>query len=206
MSFIKIQRAIVVDESTSARFLATELLKVLGVPYVEDYATETLALERFHQGSFDLAILDLRTWRTPIASGNSTLVLAVHSMSAARDPDTNVRAIQLGADTLLAKPFTRSLLQGKIELLLAMQAFTRLRSCRHDVADSTRERPQVTNSPKITLAEDGARNIAAGPYTSPNSERLGQGAVATREEVQTHWRSPRLGPQLLTELTASRCD
>ena len=127
MSFLPIQRALVMEEDESTRLLITESLKNFGIPHVEDYADEALALKRLLRGGFDLAILDLGIWSSPVAAASPTLVIATSRTSAARDPEVTARAQRLGADTLVEKPFTAWLLLRRLEVLLDTPAAKRMK-------------------------------------------------------------------------------
>lgn len=126
MSLLPIQRALVMEADSSTRLFITESLKTFGIPHVEDYVTETLCLNRFLRGGFDLAIFDLGVWSSPVARGASTLVVATYP-SVADDFRVMMKAQRQGADTFLKKPFGKWLLLRRLETLLATPAGRRLK-------------------------------------------------------------------------------
>ncbi|MDP2358613.1 MAG: hypothetical protein Q8M31_21520 [Beijerinckiaceae bacterium] len=127
MPLLMIQRALVMEEDSSTRLLITESLKSWGIPEVEDYATETLSLQRLLRGRFDLAIFDLGIWSSPIAAGGPTLVIATYPLGSANDASVILKAKRQGADTLVEKPFKRLRLLRSIEAILSTPAARRLK-------------------------------------------------------------------------------
>ena len=119
-------RVLVIDDSRAMRMIIKKTVSDLGHEVVEA-ANGQLGLDALHsQGPFNLALVD---WNMPVLNG-------YEFVCAVRKDETNAamklvmvttevemsqvaKALEAGANEYVMKPFTREILQEKIEMLAA---------------------------------------------------------------------------------------
>ena len=117
-------RALIVDDSKAMRMIVGRSLKSLGIEVVE--ACDGLdALERLKDsGQFDVALVD---WNMPEMNGYE-FICAVRADAAYSDlklmmvtteaeMSQVVKALEAGANEYVMKPFTKEMIQEKLQLL-----------------------------------------------------------------------------------------
>jgi DNA-binding NtrC family response regulator len=112
-------RVLLIDDDESARKRYRQSLESAGFSFA---AVENgdQALERMHQESFDVALLDLSVWNSPEGEIVAKLKDESPNMAViviAGDPDIEsaVRSIRLGAFDYLPKPFSPEVLAQRVE-------------------------------------------------------------------------------------------
>ncbi len=117
-------KALVIDDSTAARFLLTKILRELGFQCIEavdgKQALERLAAEP----DVDLALVD---WNMPVMNGyelllemrNNRAYDSTRVMMATTETEMHqvVKAIEAGANEYIMKPFTKEMVEDKLRLL-----------------------------------------------------------------------------------------
>lgn len=122
-------RALVVDDNAHARAICLLALRRLGIVAADQAASGAEALIQLLQGpAYDVLLLD---WFMPDITGagvlqvlrdprcDATVRLPVIVMTAYPSRDTLLRARRLGADDVLAKPFSTAQLAARLGRVLA---------------------------------------------------------------------------------------
>lgn len=118
---LRAARLLVVDDSKMMRMGISRSLRQLGVDLIEEASNGRQALQRLHDESFDLMLLDVEM---PEMTGMQVLAEMQHSpllrgfpvivISGGQEIDDVVRCIELGADDYLPKPFSQVLLKARL--------------------------------------------------------------------------------------------
>ena len=121
-------RALIVDDSRFVRDFLRGLLEERGIE-CNEAADGRAALEYLHSGMhFDLALVD---WNMPVMNGLETLLqlradgyrdLKVMMVTTEAENDYILRALEVGADEYLMKPFDDEALQEKLAMLGLVEA------------------------------------------------------------------------------------
>lgn len=112
---------LVVDDDEDSRFALTERLKRQGLSNLSEARDGAEALDLLRQRPFDLVLLDLqmpkmggeevlRTLNADMALRDTPVIV----ISGVDDSEIVVRAIELGAEDYLRKPFNRVMLQARV--------------------------------------------------------------------------------------------
>ncbi len=120
-NMLKAARLLVVDDSKMMRMGIARSLRQLGVELIEEASNGREALQRLHNESFDLMLLDVEM---PEMTGREVLAAMQQSpqlrgfpvivISGAQDIDDVVRCIEMGAEDFLPKPFSQVLLKARL--------------------------------------------------------------------------------------------
>jgi two-component system chemotaxis response regulator CheY len=119
-------RFLVVDDFPTMRKIVRNLLKELGFTNVDEAEDGAAAMAKLREGNFEFVVSD---WNMPNMDG-LTLLQAVRAdeqlktlpflMITAEAKKENVRAaVQAGASSCIAKPFTAATLQEKLDKIFA---------------------------------------------------------------------------------------
>ncbi|MDA8256014.1 MAG: chemotaxis response regulator CheY [Betaproteobacteria bacterium] len=113
---------LVVDDFATMRRIVRNLLKELGFTNVEEAEDGAVALTKLRQGGFEVVVSD---WNMPNMDG-LTLLQAVRAdaelkslpflmITAEAKKENIAAAVQAGASSCIAKPFTAATLQDKLD-------------------------------------------------------------------------------------------
>jgi two-component system chemotaxis response regulator CheY len=113
---------LVVDDFSTMRRIVRNLLKELGFTNVEEAEDGAVALSKLRQGGFELVVSD---WNMPNMDGLSLLQtmradaalksLPFLMITADAKKENIAAAVQAGASSCIAKPFTAATLQEKLD-------------------------------------------------------------------------------------------
>jgi two-component system chemotaxis response regulator CheY len=113
---------LVVDDFSTMRRIVRNLLKELGFTNVEEAEDGAVALSKLRQGGFEVVVSD---WNMPNMDGltllqtmraDATLKSLPFLMITAEAKKENIAAaVQAGASSCIAKPFTAATLQEKLD-------------------------------------------------------------------------------------------
>jgi len=116
-------QALVVDDSSTMRKVLKSILVSAGFEVIEAKCGAE-ALERLQQGHSDLALLD---WNMPAMSGlellekvradNSCDAMKIMMVTTESEAEQLDKALQVGADEYVMKPFTRDVILDKLQLI-----------------------------------------------------------------------------------------
>jgi sigma-B regulation protein RsbU (phosphoserine phosphatase) len=147
-------RVLVVDDIEMNRDLLVRRLRRLGVTDVQQAADGRAALDIMAHASFDLVLLDIMM---PVMTGFDVLEemsangmiegLPVIVISAMNEMESIVRAIELGAEDFLLKPFDPTLLRARV---LATLEKKQLRD--HMRAELERKQTELAEARSLQLA------------------------------------------------------
>ena len=177
-------RALLAEDNEFNRVLIERVLKTLNCE-VELALTGREAVRKFHQGKFDLVLMDChmpdldgleatRQIRAVEASGQRVPILAV---TAGTVPGARQACLQAGMDDFIAKPFSLSTLRRKASHWLAMAV--------RDPSPEASERPSVEpGAPRPIQAE----TRSSAPPSSVDLSRL--------QELADEAGSPRIVEEL----------
>ena len=121
-------RVLVVDDSAVIRRLLVPLLEKLEITEITEAENGQIALDLIKQQHFDLVLLD---WEMPVLSGIDLLEILKADEKLKTLPvimitskgDEPMRAIQLGIDRYIMKPFTEELTLAKVGEILSKTVF-----------------------------------------------------------------------------------
>jgi two-component system chemotaxis response regulator CheY len=113
---------LVVDDFSTMRRIVRNLLKELGFTNVEEAEDGAVALSKLRQGGFEVVVSD---WNMPNMDG-LTLLQAMRAdaelkslpflmITAEAKKENIAAAVQAGASSCIAKPFTAATLQEKLD-------------------------------------------------------------------------------------------
>jgi len=113
---------LVVDDFSTMRRIVRNLLKELGFTNVEEAEDGAVALSKLRQGGFEVVVSD---WNMPNMDG-LTLLQTVRAdaelkslpflmITAEAKKENIAAAVQAGASSCIAKPFTAATLQEKLD-------------------------------------------------------------------------------------------
>ena len=113
---------LVVDDFSTMRRIVRNLLKELGFTNVEEAEDGAAALSKLRQGGFEVVVSD---WNMPNMDGLSLLQtmradaalksLPFLMITADAKKENIAAAVQAGASSCIAKPFTAATLQDKLD-------------------------------------------------------------------------------------------
>ena len=113
---------LVVDDFSTMRRIVRNLLKELGFTNVEEAEDGAVALSKLRQGGFEVVVSD---WNMPNMDGLSLLQtmradaalksLPFLMITADAKKESIAAAVQAGASSCIAKPFTAATLQEKLD-------------------------------------------------------------------------------------------
>ena len=113
---------LVVDDFSTMRRIVRNLLKELGFTNVEEAEDGAVALSKLRQGGFEVVVSD---WNMPNMDGLSLLQtmradaalksLPFLMITADAKKENIAAAVQAGASSCIAKPFTAATLQEKLD-------------------------------------------------------------------------------------------
>ena len=113
---------LVVDDFSTMRRIVRNLLKELGFTNVEEAEDGAVALSKLRQGGFEVVVSD---WNMPNMDGLSLLQtmradaalksLPFLMITADAKKEDIAAAVQAGASSCIAKPFTAATLQEKLD-------------------------------------------------------------------------------------------
>jgi len=113
---------LVVDDFSTMRRIVRNLLKELGFTNVEEAEDGAVALSKLRQGGFEVVVSD---WNMPNMDGLSLLQtmradaalksLPFLMITADAKKENIAAAVQAGASSCIAKPFTAATLQDKLD-------------------------------------------------------------------------------------------
>ncbi len=113
---------LVVDDFSTMRRIVRNLLKELGFTNVEEAVDGAAALSKLRQGGFEVVVSD---WNMPNMDGLSLLQtmradaalksLPFLMITADAKKENIAAAVQAGASSCIAKPFTAATLQDKLD-------------------------------------------------------------------------------------------
>ena len=115
-------RILVVDDFSTMRRIVRNLLKELGFTNVEEAEDGAVALSKLRQGGFEVVVSD---WNMPNMDGLTLLQtmradaelksLPFLMITAEAKKENIAAAVQAGASSCIAKPFTAATLQEKLD-------------------------------------------------------------------------------------------
>ena len=115
-------RFLIVDDFSTMRRIVRNLLKELGFTNVEEAEDGAVALSKLRQGGFEVVVSD---WNMPNMDGLSLLQtmradaalksLPFLMITADAKKENIAAAVQAGASSCIAKPFTAATLQEKLD-------------------------------------------------------------------------------------------
>jgi two-component system chemotaxis response regulator CheY len=115
-------RFLVVDDFSTMRRIVRNLLKELGFTNVEEAEDGAVALSRLREGGFEFVVSD---WNMPNMDGLTLLQtmradaklksLPFLMITAEAKKENIAAAVQAGASSCIAKPFTAATLQEKLD-------------------------------------------------------------------------------------------
>ena len=161
---LKYARVLVADDIEPNRELLLRRLQRLGITDVAQAADGKAALDLIREQSFDLVLLDIMM---PIMTGFDVLEamaaegrseqVPVIVISAMNEIEAVVRAIQLGAEDFLLKPFEPTLLKARIVASLEKKRLRdRIRN------ELTRKQAELAEARNLQLA------LMPPPYANPH--------------------------------------
>ncbi|MDP2132213.1 MAG: chemotaxis response regulator CheY [Sulfuritalea sp.] len=113
---------LVVDDFSTMRRIVRNLLKELGFTNVEEAEDGAVALSKLRQGGFEFVVSD---WNMPNMDGLTLLqnvradtelkTLPFLMITAEAKKENIAAAVQAGASSCIAKPFTAATLQEKLD-------------------------------------------------------------------------------------------
>ncbi len=113
---------LVVDDFSTMRRIVRNLLKELGFTNVEEAEDGAVALSKLHAGGFEVVVSD---WNMPNMDGLTLLQtmradaelksLPFLMITADAKKENIAAAVQAGASSCIAKPFTAATLQEKLD-------------------------------------------------------------------------------------------
>jgi two-component system chemotaxis response regulator CheY len=113
---------LVVDDFSTMRRIVRNLLKELGFTNVEEAEDGTVALSKLREGGFEVVVSD---WNMPNMDGLTLLQimradaelksLPFLMITAEAKKENIAAAVQAGASSCIAKPFTAATLQEKLD-------------------------------------------------------------------------------------------
>ena len=113
---------LVVDDFSTMRRIVRNLLKELGFTNVEEAEDGAVALSKLRQGGFEVVVSD---WNMPNMDGLTLLqtmradaelkTLPFLMITAEAKKENIAAAVQAGASSCIAKPFTAATLQEKLD-------------------------------------------------------------------------------------------
>jgi two-component system chemotaxis response regulator CheY len=113
---------LVVDDFSTMRRIVRNLLKELGFTNVEEAEDGAVALSKLRQGGFEVVVSD---WNMPNMDGLTLLqtmradaelkALPFLMITAEAKKENIAAAVQAGASSCIAKPFTAATLQEKLD-------------------------------------------------------------------------------------------
>ena len=116
---------LVVDDNENNRYTLTRRLKRMGIKQIVEAENGLEAINKVESQDFDMILLDIMM---PIMDGYEVLKrlrsekrflnIPIIMISALSDVEDVVKAIDLGADDFLLKPFNPVLLRAKVEASL----------------------------------------------------------------------------------------
>jgi two-component system chemotaxis response regulator CheY len=118
--------ALVVDDSKTVRMILTRLLKEVGFRSVAQAGDGREALDHLRDSPPELVLVD---WNMPVMSGLEFLVemrshrlydnIAVVMVTTESEMPQVVQALEAGANEYVMKPFTKDVIQEKLQILEA---------------------------------------------------------------------------------------
>ena len=119
-------KALVIDDSTAARFILSKMLTELGFEVTQANDGKQ-AMDKLVPGEkFDLALVD---WNMPVMNGlefvqsvrssatSAEQVSKIMMVTTETEMTQVVRAIEAGADEYVMKPFTKAVIEDKLQIL-----------------------------------------------------------------------------------------
>jgi two-component system, chemotaxis family, chemotaxis protein CheY len=115
-------RFLVVDDFSTMRRIVRNLLKELGFSNVDEAEDGAVALSKLREGGFDFVVSD---WNMPNMDGLTLLqtvrgdaelkALPFIMITADAKKENVTAAVQAGASSCIAKPFTAAILQERLD-------------------------------------------------------------------------------------------
>lgn len=186
-------RVLVVDDEERNVGLMTRLLHHQGYPRVHGFTDPALALQKFGEVAPDLVVLDAHM---PGMDGFQVLegigrlrepgsYLPVLVLTADGSAETRLRALNLGANDFLTKPFDVVEAVYRIRNLLQTRLLHRqLQAERAELAARVRERTQaLERAHAVTLARLAQAGELRDDDTGEHTQRVGQVAAAVARHL-----------------------
>ncbi len=119
-------KALVIDDSTAARFILSKMLSELGFEVTQANDGKQAMDKLAEGGQFDLALVD---WNMPVMNGLEFVqqvrgtaapggtVAKIMMVTTETEMTQVVRAIEAGADEYVMKPFTKAVIEDKLQIL-----------------------------------------------------------------------------------------
>jgi len=121
----KALRFLVVDDFSTMRRIVVNLLKEAGYTEVEEAEDGMVALEKLRDGKFDFVVSDVHMPRldglqllTEVKNDASLCHIPILILSADARKEDILQAARLGAAGYVVKPFTKAILEDKVERIL----------------------------------------------------------------------------------------
>ncbi|MCY7305456.1 MAG: response regulator [Rhodoferax sp.] len=121
----KALRFLVVDDFSTMRRIVVNLLKEAGYTQVEEAEDGMVALEKLRDGKFDFVVSDVHMPRldglqllAKVKGDVSLCHIPFLMLSADARKEEILQAARLGAAGYVVKPFTKAILEGKVERIL----------------------------------------------------------------------------------------
>lgn len=121
----KALRFLVVDDFSTMRRIIVNLLKEAGYTEVEEAEDGMVALEKLRDGKFDFVVSDVHMPRldglqllTEVKNDASLCHIPILILSADARKEDILQAARLGAAGYVVKPFTKAILEDKVERIL----------------------------------------------------------------------------------------
>jgi two-component system chemotaxis response regulator CheY len=122
-------RALIVDDSKTVRLILTRLLKEVGFQDITQAGDGREALDRLGESKPDVALVD---WNMPVMNGFEFLVemrshrendqVLVVMVTTESEMSQVASALEAGANEYVMKPFTKEVIQEKLQLLEASRS------------------------------------------------------------------------------------
>jgi two-component system chemotaxis response regulator CheY len=124
-------KALIVDDSRTVRLILTRLLKEVGFQSLVEAGNGQEALDRLRDGKPEVVLVD---WNMPIMNGYDFLVemrshraydeILVVMVTTESEMSQVACALEAGANEYIMKPFTKEVIQEKLELVQAARNAT----------------------------------------------------------------------------------
>jgi len=118
--------ALIVDDSRTVRIILTRLLKEVGFQTIAEASDGRQALDRLGESKPELVLVD---WNMPVMNGYDFLVemrshrqyddVSVVMCTSESEMSQVASALEAGANEYVMKPFTKEVIQEKLQLLQA---------------------------------------------------------------------------------------